>query len=312
MDLARLRHFVVIAEEMNFTRAAQRLRSTQPSLSLQIRKLEHELKLQLFAREGRGIILTDAGRVFLDGARRILSEADRQVVHARQAADGRFGHLSIGYDAAAEFRVFPTLIPAFRKQWPDVRLSFHLMKNSQQLEALNREELDLAFVFLPIPGEEFEFREIATMSVIVALPTRHRLATAASVSVRDLSHEPMILFPRSLDPYTYNQIEQAFFEARAVLNVALETAILLSAVNFVSIGGGCSLLGDYARRISWEGVTYKPLVPPIPMKTIGIVKKQSRMGLTESFYRFAVAHMEVAAKRPSKSADGRRKTPQGR
>jgi len=287
MDMRYLRYFIVVADELNFTRAAERLHTAQPSLSVQIRKLETDIGAELFLREGRGVSLTDAGRVFLDRARQMLADMDRSVALVRQAAKGEFGHLSIGYDAPAEFRVFPNIVPAFRKKWPDVHLSFHNLKNSQQLEGLRRETLDLGFVFLPIAKDEFDVEELAKVPLVVALPAGHRLESAVSIAIEDLSHEPLILFPRSLDPETYDQIEQLFVAAGAAMNVVLETATFLSGINFVSMGTGCSFLGDYARRVNWPGVIYKPLKPQL-VKTVAIIKKKRRGDLVEAFYRFTV------------------------
>jgi DNA-binding transcriptional LysR family regulator len=301
MDLRYLRHFVVVAEELNFTKAAQRLHTAQPSLSVQIRRLEKEVGVALFVREGRGVSLTDAGRVFLERTRKTIGDLKQSFVLARQAANGEFGHLSIGYDAPAEFRIFPKIVPAFRKKWPEVHLSFHNLKNSQQLEGLRRDELDLGFVFLPIPPDEFDTRELTQVPLVVALPADHRLASAATVSIKDLSHEPLILFPRSLDPETYTQIEQLFSKVGATMNVMLETGTFLSGINFVSLGIGCSFLGDYARRVKWDNVVYKKLEPANLVKTVAIIKKQRRSDLVEAFYQFTVDNI-CGADVPSSAA----------
>jgi DNA-binding transcriptional LysR family regulator len=146
------------------------------------------------------------------------------IVLAREAANGEVGHLSIGDDAAAEFRVFPQIVLAFRKVWPHVHLSFNSMKNSQQPEGLRRDALDLSFVFLPVPDDEFEVTHLTSVPLVVALPADHRLAAAPVVSIKDLS-QPLILFPRSLDPDTYKQIKQMFMAAGSAMNVVVETAI---------------------------------------------------------------------------------------
>ena len=288
MDLRYLRYFVIVAEEMNFTRAAERLHTAQPSLSVQIRRLEKEVGVDLFAREGRGVSLTDAGRVFLDRARKTLTDVERSVTLARQAANGEVGHLSIGYDAAAEFRVFPHVVPAFRQKWPGIHLSFHSMKNSQQLEGLRRDQLDVGFAFLPVPKGEFEVEELVQVPLVLAVPATHRLASVPIVSIKELSHEPLILFPRILDPETYSEIEMLFTAAGASMNVVLETAIFLSGINFVSLGIGCSFLGEYARRVKWPGVVYRTLEPATLVKSVAILKKPRTSELVESFYRFTV------------------------
>jgi DNA-binding transcriptional LysR family regulator len=288
LDMRYLRCFVIVAEELNFTRAAERLRTSQPTLSVQIRRLEREVGTALFAREGRGVALTDAGQVFLNQARKTLADVERGVALARQAANGELGHLSIGYDASSEFLIFPKVVPAFRKKWPHVHLSFHNMKNSQQLEGLRRDELDLGFVFLPAPEDEFDVAPLTSVPLVLALPADHRLASSPVVLVKELSHEPLILFPRGLDPDTYKQIEQMFMAAGAAMNVVLETAVFLSGINFVSLGIGCSFFGDYARRVKWDNVVYKTIEPTGLLKCVAIIKKRRRAELVEAFYRLTV------------------------
>ena len=288
MELRHLRYFIAVAEELNFTRAAARLHIAQPPLSVQIKKLEAEIGAHLFLRKGRNIALTEAGRVFLDEARGTLAQADKGVALARRAAKGEVGHLTIGYNTVAEFKVFPKIIPAFRKQWPDVHLSFREFEIGQQLDALRRNEVDVGFVWLPFPDDEFDVQELIKASLIAVLPTSHPLSRAATVSVKNLSSQPLILFSRALDPRTPHQIEELFLRAGAVLNVVLELDSLLSMINFVAIGTGCALLPDYLRSISREGLVHKNLRGPNLSNTMAIVKKKEHEGLIDTFYRFAI------------------------
>jgi len=308
VDLRLLRNFVIVAEECNFTRAAERLNTAQPSLSVQIHRLEAEVGTKLFAREGRGVSLTDAGRVFLDRARKILLDMDQSIALTRQTANGEFGHLSIGYDAPAEFRIFPHMVPAFRQQWPHVHLSLNALKNSQQLEGLRRDELDVGFIFLPVPlTDEFDVEVLAEVPLLMALPAQHRLASQTRVSIQQLSHEPLILFPRVLDPETYNQIEQLFLAAGASMNVVLETGTFLSGINFVSMGIGCSFLGEYARRVKWDGVVYRPLESQL-VKTVAIIKKKRRGELVEAFYQFTIDNIRTQKSNVTSVRKRRRKS----
>jgi LysR family transcriptional regulator, hca operon transcriptional activator len=286
MELRHLRYFVALAEHLNFTRAAASLHIAQPALSVQIRNLETEIGAPLLLRDGRGIELTEAGRVFLNQARKTLADAARGITLARQAANGEIGHLSIGYNVPAGFRVFPEVIPAFKKRWPNVRLTFHNLKIAQQLDGLRNDELDLGFVWLPIPTEGFEVQELIKEPLVAVLPTGHRLASAATVAIKDLAREPLILMSPILDPESYAQIQQLFARAGAPMNIAYELENSLSMINFVAMGIGCSLLPDYARNIRQNGVVYKPLRSPNLVKTLAMIRKKGRSELAESFSRF--------------------------
>lgn len=287
MELRHLRYFVAAAEELNFGRAATRLRIAQPALSVQIRQLETEIKVELFSREGRGIKLTDAGRVFLEHAKKTLADVARGVATAQHAAAGEIGHLVVGHNGPAELLAFPQIIPAFKQRWPNIHLSFENFRTPQQIDRLRREEFDLAFVWLPIPEGEFDVLELMRVPVGVVLPAEHRLARKSILSIADLSNEPLILFSHLLDPDSFHQIEELFMKAGARFNVVYEFALLLSVINFVAMGIGLSVLPDYHGRISMPGVVYRPLEPPTFVKTLAIVKRRGTGGATKIFYEFA-------------------------
>ena len=176
MELRHLRNFVALAEELNFTRAAVRLHMAQPALSVQIRRLEKEVGAELLLRAGRNTKLTEAGVVFLQHARQMLAQVPVSIASAQQAAKGEIGQLRIGCSAAAEFRVFPAIVPAFKKQWPNIHLSFRQMGSIAQVDALRRGDLDLAFTWLPIAGSEFDIEELNTEPFIAMIHAGHPLS----------------------------------------------------------------------------------------------------------------------------------------
>ncbi len=307
VELRHLRYFVAVAEELSFTRAAMRLHISIPPLSVQVRNLEAEIGAQLLSRDGRGLKLTQAGKVFIDHARKLLADAARGAAFARQAADGEVGNLAIGYNAPAEFRVFPKIVPAFQKKWPDVHLRFHSLNVSQQLEKLHRDELDVGFVWLPVPTDEFDVQKLVTESLVVVLPAKHALASAATVSVKDLSKQPLISFPRALFPDMYFQVEQLFLRTGTVMNVAHELESPLSVVNFVAMGIGCSLLPGYVRHIRHDGVVFRPLRRPNMVKSLAMIKKKGRGDLAAAFYRFTADNFAIReSERASATARGGR------
>jgi DNA-binding transcriptional LysR family regulator len=291
MELRHLRYFVAVAEELNFRRAAARLFIAAPPLSVQVRKLEQEVGVKLLARQGRGICLTEAGRVFLEQAKRTLTQAEHGVALARLAEGGEIGRLSIGYNAPTGFLVFPTIVPAFRRTRPGVQLMFHALNMPQQIEGLRRETLDLGLVWLPVPEGEFDIEELVREPLVVVLPATHPLARKDRVAIRDLSGEPMILPARGLHPDTYREIEQRFSRDHATLSVAYELESSLSMINFVAMGVGCTLLPSYARSIRQRGVVFRPLKSPPLLKTLAVIKLKGRAGLAEAFMKFTAERM---------------------
>jgi DNA-binding transcriptional LysR family regulator len=287
MELRHLRYFVAVAEELNFRRAAERLHIAPPPLSVQIRKLEAEIGTELFSRQARGVRLTEAGKVFLDQARQLLAGARRGVTLAREAGQGEIGQLAIGYNAPAGFLIFPRVVPPYRLAHPKVQLTFHALNMPQQLEGLQREELDLGVIWLPLRAAGFDVQELVREPLIAVLPATHRLADQKDITIRQLSREPMILPSRTLHAEVYEEIARAFERGRAVLNSAYELESSLSMINFVAMGVGCTLLPDYARSIRQEGVVFRPLRSPQIVKTLALIKKRGRKGLAEAFFQFA-------------------------
>jgi DNA-binding transcriptional LysR family regulator len=291
VELRQLRYFVAVADHLNFTRAAARLYISTPALSMQVRQLEKEIGAALLSREGRGIKLTEAGRAFLGKARETLANASTAITLAQRTANGEIGQLTIGYHAPAEIRVFPKIVPAARRSWPNLHLSFHDLRPPQQLEGLRRDELDLGVVWLPVPTGEFEIQELTRERLVAVLPVSHRLSSASTVSVKDLSGEPMVLFPEAMDLETFHEIEQLFSSAGAAMNIVHELETLLSIISFVAMGLGCSVLPAYMRSIRYDGIVYRPLRPPNLVKTLAIIKKKGKAGLSDAFYRLAVKNM---------------------
>jgi DNA-binding transcriptional LysR family regulator len=144
MELRHLRYFVAVAEELHFTRAAERLHIGQPPLSQQIQALEAELGAQLFERNKRSVRLTQAGTLFLDDARRILALSEQAAVTARRAQRGEAGELRIGFTFSTPFTpYFATVINRYRQQFPHVTLTLHEMATLHQLEAISGRTMDL-------------------------------------------------------------------------------------------------------------------------------------------------------------------------
>jgi DNA-binding transcriptional LysR family regulator len=148
-ELRHLRYFVAVAEELNFSRAARRLRMAQPPLSVAIRQLEQELGADLFVRTSHEVKLTEAGRCLLDGARRTLAEAERAMADARRAAAGEVGSLRLAFSWSARFETLPALGQAFRTQRPDVALLTEEMWKVRMAPALRSGVVDVGVGPLP-------------------------------------------------------------------------------------------------------------------------------------------------------------------
>ena len=292
VDLRRLRYFVVLAEELHFGRAAERLGISQPPLSQQVFRLEKELGVELFRRTSRRVELTEPGRLFLDEARRTLAQADQAVHVAQRAQRGEVGRLNVGFVPACG--VMPVAVRRFARRLPGVKLSLRSMASAAQLAALEAGELDVGFVHLPVDRGALEVEEVQRHPLLAALPTRHRLSRFARVSWRSLEGEPFIGFPRASAPGAYDAILTLFRQAGFGPNVVHETDSLLARLRLVGAGLGISLLPAYASRFPRPGVVLRPLCPPRPYAAIGMAHAPRRA--TPALARFIAVVRDVAAR----------------
>jgi DNA-binding transcriptional LysR family regulator len=199
-ELRHLRYFVVVAEELNFSRAATRLHMAQPPLSVAIRQLEQELGTDLFLRTTREVRLTDAGRVLLDGARRTLAEADRAVTAAKRAGAGELGQLRVAFSWSVRFETLPALGQALRATHPDVELLTQEMWNARMIEALRTGTVDVAVALCPELAADVADEVIRSERVVAILAAKHPLANEEAIPLGSLEDEAFLLFPRELAP----------------------------------------------------------------------------------------------------------------
>src|SRR5438128_464722 len=176
LELRHLRYFVAVAEELNFSRAAERLHMAQPPLSVAIRQLEQEVGTALLTRTTRDVRLTDAGKAFLEGARATLAEADRTVAEARRASAGELGRLRIAFSWGARFVTLPALGRAFRDSHPEVQVRTEEMWNSRMAEALKSRAVDLAVSLCPEIVGDLRYETIRSEQLIAIVTEDHPLA----------------------------------------------------------------------------------------------------------------------------------------
>jgi DNA-binding transcriptional LysR family regulator len=218
VELRHLRYFIAVAEELNFSRAAQRMHMAQPPLSAAIRQLERDLGVDLFLRTTREVKLTDAGRAFLAGARRTLADAERAAEDAKRAAAGELGRLRIAYSWSTRFETLPALGRAFRAGHPGVELLAQELWNARMPAAFATGSIDIALSLCPEIAAELELAPIRTERLVALLPQAHRLAREQAIPLSALADQQFVLFPREIAPRLYDAFmaiyRRAGFEPR--------------------------------------------------------------------------------------------------
>ncbi len=260
MDLKQMRYFLALAEERNFTRAAERLHMAQPPLTRQIRALEEDLGAELFVRSAKGVTLTEAGEALLAEVPNLLSLAERARERALKASHGQSGQLDIGIFGSGVLDVIPRILARFHAARPEVKIVLHNLTKTEQIAALRERRISVGFNRLIPPEDDLKVETVLRESMMVALPEKHPLAKRAELTIPDLSDQPLILYPRLPIAGLAQQVMQAFVREKAVLRVEQEVEDVLTAVALVAGGFGVCVTTASSASLRLPGVVYRPLV----------------------------------------------------
>ncbi len=264
MEFRYLESFLVVADELNVGRAAERLHMTQPTLSRQIAGLERDLGVELFTRVKRRFALTPAGEVFRDAARDLVRRADDARRDARRAARGEVGTLRLRFVQSATFEALPRLLGAFRAAYPEVVLDVETMTTLRQTKALLSGQIDVGLLRPPIQEPAVSTRVISQDPMVVALPAGHRLTKRARVPLEALADEPFVIYTRSYGPSVQDAIIGHCLAAGFTPQVAQEAADVQTIVSLVAAGIGVSVLISPTPPIAEDRVVYRPLADKLP------------------------------------------------
>lgn len=252
MEFRQLKYFVVVAEELHFGRAAERLHLTQPALSKQIRRLEELLDFRLFHRTKHQVQLTQAGQVFLERARQLLEQAEQAVQLAKRTARGEMGQLAIGFTTSALHSVLPEMTQRFRERYPSVELTMIELCTEAQVEALLKGEVDVGFLHPPIRHKLIQLHPLLAEEFVAVLPKNHPLQECARIPVMALARESFILHPREQGPVLYDQFFSLCQQLGFQPHVVQEHGMHQTRVGLVAAGIGVTFVPE----------SVQPLVPP--------------------------------------------------
>lgn len=238
------------------SRAARRLNLSQPSLSIQVRALERDIGTPLLVRTQRRVKLTEAGQVLLDDGRRLIGQSKAAVVHARRAAAGSIGRLSIGLLSMADYSILPPLVRSVHRKHPGVTLKLLELTGDRQQTLLLSGELDLGLSALPMPAPELMARPVFREPLIAAVPTSHALAKSAR---RILASEGFILFPRELAPGLYDLIIAACQRTGFTPRLAQEAIQMQTILGLVAAGLGVAVVPHCMSKLQRSDVDYLAL-----------------------------------------------------
>lgn len=293
MELHQLRYFVAVAETGNFTRASERSRVAQPSLSQQIIKLEAEVGHKLFHRLGRKAVLTEAGTAFLERAKRILFEVENA---AKELGD----HPSLGrrITVGAVQTVMPYLITplmaALRETHPTLLIDAQEGFRAELVRAVVEGDLDLAVVPLPVKEHRVAVEALLAEPLLLVVGKSHPIATRTEISVADLAGETFVSLGDSSSLAT--QIRAFFGDQKFQPRIGHRCAQVATLKQFVAAGLGISLLPELARQPSdRDTLTYLRLTGSALTRELVVIRHLQRYQSrgAEQFLALLRAHVQA-------------------
>lgn len=280
MELRHLRYFITVAEELNFSRAALKLFTAQPSLSQQIKDLEEDVGVRLLNRTKRKVELTEEGAVFLEQARLTIAQSEKAIAMARQVFKAKQQLLRIGFVPVAEMKIFPYVLPNLRVQSPELKIELQSLNNSNQLRGIKKGELDITFTRENLSSDEIESIFVLREPLIFVLPKDHPLANYERIPVKALDGIDFVI-PSESESKTLHDIILNFAQLHNVqFNIVHKADNILFNINSIGMGLGCTILPGYVIPLTMENTVIRPLEVELPSLDLFVSYRKNTAAVT--------------------------------
>jgi DNA-binding transcriptional LysR family regulator len=300
VELRHLRYFRVLAQTLNFTRAAEQLNIAQPPLSRQIQQLEEELGVALLERS-RPLKLTEAGRFFQESSAALLEQLERVCADTRRVGAGHKRWLGIGFAPSTLYGALPDLIRRLRS-YGDIELGLSELITLQQLDALKSGRIDIGFGRMLFNDPDITQQVLRQDPLVVALPVDHPLL-GSPVTLQQLATEPFILYPANPRPNYADHVVGIFAKQGLKIHIAQMANELQTAIGLVAAGVGITLVPASVQRLHRDDIGYASLVDA--SVTSPIVVSYRTGDVSDTLHRCLNALAETRAIAPGESAHRR-------
>jgi DNA-binding transcriptional LysR family regulator len=296
MELRHLRYFVAVAEELHFGKAAKRLHISQPPLSQQIRLLENELGVELFERHRRElhhtVHLTEAGKLFLVEAHKILAASKRAVELVRKQANNN-NNLRLGMYSLTDQQTVTQYLQACHAVFPDVRLDVHSFPTGLDVEqAVAEGKVDVGLALMPIQTLGLSTNVLISGELGFLLAASHPLAARNVLGFEDIRDEPWVVLPSALLLPLHIEIMRVIDAVGFVPNIAQEVPTMQLLIQFVAAGVGIALVPMSLQKYGIAGVRLIPIAYPPEMQSIrfelGVLCKSDAPPIVQALSKIAL------------------------
>lgn len=297
MELRHLRYFVAVAEHLNFTRAASRLRVAQPALSRQIRDLEDELGAQLLERNSRRVSLTPAGAAFVAEAKAVLQRADAAVRAAKAFSSGEGGEIHIGYAPSPTVELLPQALRAFQEACPAVRVILHDLSAREILQGLRSGRLDAALTVKVEPREMrgLSFTAARTYPFQLAVADNHRMARCRSVLLKRIKSEPLLVYTREDYPDYFAMLCAVFGGEGKIPKIAGEHDSATSLTAAIEAGRGVAIVPSVLARLAGPRIRFIPVQPAPDPLIVGVANPRGKLAAAAQRFVIAASAFQISS-----------------
>lgn len=286
--------FLILAEELNFRRSAERLNLDQSALTRRIQKLEHALGFKLLERTTREVNLTPAGQSFYRDNVHLLSRYDEAVTSARRIAEGKSGLLRVGYMTFAATELLPRAVARFRQLHPHVQTELRYLRTQGQKLALANDEIDLGYMIGPFEHSEYHSLALSAEPLYVVTPHNHVLLRKPAVLPADLAGQEVILGDVQEWGEYRRRLGDLFAGEGVALRVAVEASNTLAMLGLVAAGLGITILPESLIGFLGRHVEMRPIRhPDFRSRTVLVWKRVNRSQQVRAF-------VEVAKRLPAR------------
>jgi len=301
ISIRHLQHFIAVAEELHFRRAAQLVNVAQPALSRSVQTLENELGVQLLARNNRNVRLTAAGKEFLAGCKEVVSITDATINKSIRASQNELGGLNVGYTYIAMCGRLPKILTEFQSTHPDIYIEPHCATSAEQLEKLLHNELDFGFMTNPVENQELESMVFQADSYTVIVSNSHPFANKGSISIQELAQEKLLMCSDAATNY-FNQHIYTFFEKAGLEpNAELVAQDHVGVLGLIALGRGVSVATEgYGCIYAKELTTLKLTGVDSKLETIMAWRRDLSFESKEIFRQYVLGNTDTLI--PSKPA----------
>jgi DNA-binding transcriptional LysR family regulator len=277
MELRHLRYFIAVANELSFTRAAERLQIAQPPLSQQIQALEAELGVKLFDRK-KPLQLTSAGEAFFKEACSTIVYLEQAVQKTQRIHQGDLGYLTVSFTSSIANGILPNILQSFRQLYPEVKLILREENSAFQLQGLRDRKTDVMFAYQyhEIPdASDLKVMPLTQEALVVVLPKNHPLASQPKISFSDLIDEEFVI---PLSQVVLGLSEQIYYfcsQAGFVPKVAQEAVFMVTILGLVSAEIGISILPSSVQNLQRSGIVYRPIQEQTTAAQLAVIWRQN-------------------------------------